>query len=301
MNQTFDHDAGCPTPPDPTHTLLVFPEENQYCLFDGGLAHGVIDSLPPGKSGGGNSDSSSSSSIPGGARATLLVNWWAAQPEGVSRMADLDVANMKLTPPAPVAAAATAARTAATALAACAEGGAASSGCDGCAAVVVAKVEAVGDGSCEELEDPVTVSAALLDSQGGGGSCMLTGAWNPQVGAVQSARRRLAPAPTCSKTSTPGALVFTSLGPCALQVDDLLQQRGIALTGAGATHAVLLVHPGLALCPIDTERLVEQQQGQQGESSGAEGGAQVHVAAALVPVAMLGTDSEGDASSDAGS
>lgn len=38
---------------------------------------------------------------------------------------------------------------------------------------------------------------------------------------------------------------------CPLQVDELLAQRGVRISGPGAADAVTIHHPGLALCPLD--------------------------------------------------
>ena len=67
-NQRFDVDQGCVVPDDPTSSTLVFPRKNSYCIFDGALGHGVLDS--------GRQD----------VRVTLLVNWWKKRPENIERM-----------------------------------------------------------------------------------------------------------------------------------------------------------------------------------------------------------------------
>jgi hypothetical protein len=63
LDQLFDQQQGCPVPSAPSKSMLVWPFKGTYCLFDGQLGHGVLDSC--------------SSSI----RATLLVNWWTGCPQ----------------------------------------------------------------------------------------------------------------------------------------------------------------------------------------------------------------------------
>ena len=52
-----------PLPDEPQKTTVVLPRANTMALFDGRLAHGVLES---------------SSRQP---RATLLINWWSYQPQ----------------------------------------------------------------------------------------------------------------------------------------------------------------------------------------------------------------------------
>ncbi len=59
--------------------MLVWPSAGAYCLFDGGLAHGVLDSAA------------------GGWRATLLVNWWTHRPRGVCELQADDLPRLGLT------------------------------------------------------------------------------------------------------------------------------------------------------------------------------------------------------------
>jgi hypothetical protein len=61
LEQLFDASAGRPTPDAPRRGALVFPRSGGYCLFDGRLGHGVLDSFDR--------------SAP---RATLLVNFWTS-------------------------------------------------------------------------------------------------------------------------------------------------------------------------------------------------------------------------------
>ena len=66
-DQIFDQKLNRPTPHNPTRSSFVFPLRNTYCLFDGRLGHGVVDSR--------NTDK----------RVTLLVNWWTNRPKLVQR------------------------------------------------------------------------------------------------------------------------------------------------------------------------------------------------------------------------
>lgn len=60
-------------PEAPLRSLLIYPETGLYCIFDGKLAHGVLESCS-------TQD-----------RSTLLVNWWRHQPQVCPDMAtDLD-------------------------------------------------------------------------------------------------------------------------------------------------------------------------------------------------------------------
>ena len=71
-----------PPPPLPT---------GSYCVFDGASGHGVLDSTPR-----------------QGTRATLLVNWWAAQPAAVKPLTAAERAERGLaSPPAAAAASVT--------------------------------------------------------------------------------------------------------------------------------------------------------------------------------------------------
>lgn len=63
IDQVFDQEAGAPVPEDPSTSCLVYPLAGSYCIFDGRLGHGVLDSFA------------------GSERATLLVNWWSHQPQ----------------------------------------------------------------------------------------------------------------------------------------------------------------------------------------------------------------------------
>lgn len=63
VDQRFDPEDGFTYPEHPDHSTLVFPAANAYCLFDGGLGHGVLDCGLD------------------GVRTTFLVNWWERRPQ----------------------------------------------------------------------------------------------------------------------------------------------------------------------------------------------------------------------------
>jgi hypothetical protein len=63
LEQLYDQQLGQPVPSAPAKSMMVWPMKGTYCIFDGQLGHGVLDSC--------------SSSI----RATLLVNWWSRCPQ----------------------------------------------------------------------------------------------------------------------------------------------------------------------------------------------------------------------------
>ncbi len=63
VDQAFDQHRGEAMPDTPVRSMLVYPENGMYCLFEGHLAHGVLESCS-------QQD-----------RATLLVNWWTRQPQ----------------------------------------------------------------------------------------------------------------------------------------------------------------------------------------------------------------------------
>ena len=66
IDQRFDNESGASHPSDPGRSVLVWPRANTFAVFDGGLAHGVLDSASQ------------------EARVTLLVNWWTRQPQVMS-------------------------------------------------------------------------------------------------------------------------------------------------------------------------------------------------------------------------
>lgn len=82
--QRFDANAGCGAPEPSRRDVLAWPTPGALLVFDGALAHGVLDSAGA------------------GVRRTLLVNWWRAQPRAVRRAtADEYTAQHKLAPPLP--------------------------------------------------------------------------------------------------------------------------------------------------------------------------------------------------------
>eukprot|EP00887_Chlorella_sp_A99_P002788 scaffold6.g2788.t1 len=240
VDQTFDAEAGCSAPPNPTQTLLVFPQAgagaraNQYCVFDGGLAHGVLDALAAPRGDACAAAAAACGSIPGGARATLLVNWWAAQPQGVECLLDADVASMRLSPPP---------------------------------AVALAAASGSPEQATTRAPDDTTSNGSQPGSSGSG-----------------PGKAAAAAVPVAQMTVDAEGLGEEGM----LMVDDLLQQRGVALTGPDAVHAVLIRHRGLSLCPVDVEGLLEQ--GDQAPT--------LHVAAALVPLDVWGSESESEGESE---
>eukprot|EP01023_Acetabularia_acetabulum_P018654 TRINITY_DN19420_c0_g3_i1.p1 TRINITY_DN19420_c0_g3~~TRINITY_DN19420_c0_g3_i1.p1 ORF type:complete len:287 (-),score=41.93 TRINITY_DN19420_c0_g3_i1:298-1158(-) len=71
LSQFYDPDEKCVYPEDPDTCGIIHPRQNSMLVFDGGMAHGVLDS-----------DSE------GDTRATLLINWWASQPDGINQAPD---------------------------------------------------------------------------------------------------------------------------------------------------------------------------------------------------------------------
>lgn len=61
--QHYDSSTGCACPEAPESCALVFPRAGNLLLFDGALGHGVLESVAPDE------------------RMTLLINWWAHQPQ----------------------------------------------------------------------------------------------------------------------------------------------------------------------------------------------------------------------------
>ncbi len=88
MQQHFDAVAGCGVPEPSRRDVLVWPSHNALLVFDGALAHGVLDSPSP------------------HVRRTLLVNWWSKQPRSVARASAADAEKHALAPPLPGIAAA---------------------------------------------------------------------------------------------------------------------------------------------------------------------------------------------------
>ena len=84
MQQRFDAEAGCGVPEPSRHDVLVWPSAGGVLVFDGALAHGVLDSA--------------STHV----RRSMLVNWWRAQPRGVQRASAEEYAGQHaLAPPLP--------------------------------------------------------------------------------------------------------------------------------------------------------------------------------------------------------
>ena len=67
MQQHFDAAQGRGVPEPSRRDVLVWPSPNALLVFDGALAHGVLDSASP------------------NVRRTMLVNWWRRQPRSVDR------------------------------------------------------------------------------------------------------------------------------------------------------------------------------------------------------------------------
>ena len=65
LDQHFDVECGRASPEQPEGCALVFPRMNNFCIFDGCLGHGVLDAPAQQR------------------RITLLINWWAEQPQDV--------------------------------------------------------------------------------------------------------------------------------------------------------------------------------------------------------------------------
>ena len=63
LQQRFDAKEGRAVPEDPDQSVLVFPQRNNFLVFDGGLGHGVLDG------------------VSGDVRMTLLINWWTHRPQ----------------------------------------------------------------------------------------------------------------------------------------------------------------------------------------------------------------------------
>ena len=66
-DQLFDNERGTAVPEEPQCSTLIAPAANSLAAFDGRLAHGVLTS--------GSA----------GLRATMLINWWTAQPQVLRR------------------------------------------------------------------------------------------------------------------------------------------------------------------------------------------------------------------------
>ncbi|KAH7619643.1 hypothetical protein Ndes2526B_g06625 [Nannochloris sp. 'desiccata'] len=67
-DQFYNQETHSTVPEDPTRSTFIFPRKNSYCLFDGRLGHGVLDT-------GCKKE-----------RITLLINWWQLKPENIDRI-----------------------------------------------------------------------------------------------------------------------------------------------------------------------------------------------------------------------
>lgn len=72
-DQFYNQETHSTVPEDPSSSTFIFPRENSYCVFDGRLGHGVLDS-------GCKKE-----------RITLLINWWQFKPENIDRIEVLGV------------------------------------------------------------------------------------------------------------------------------------------------------------------------------------------------------------------
>lgn len=100
-DQVYDHTHKRPMPDPPTQLLLVFPEAGNFCIFDGRLGHGVLDT----------------SLIAG--RQTFLINFWETRPQAIERVTPAHVEEFGFSPdpgPLPLPAADAIARCAVPAL-----------------------------------------------------------------------------------------------------------------------------------------------------------------------------------------
>lgn len=193
LDQRFDHEEGCPVPEDPTCATLVFPRCNAYCLFDGALGHGVLESGSDGR------------------RATLLVNWWAQRPAAV------------LPPPA-------------------------------CDAEAPAPPQLGNRADAVRPEEVVVERLSIGESDVGESDLLMV------CTPLRRCRCRCRCRASCgaSLSSSSSSLTFVPAAiprPLALQVDYLLQLRGLQLVGDAAVQALTIHHPGLALYPVDGEQL----------------------------------------------
>ena len=78
--QGWDQSQGCLAPAVPQRSALLFPAFGRLALFQGDLAHGVLQSGFEGK------------------RLTFLMNWWAAPPKDIRRPTPEEVISRGLSP-----------------------------------------------------------------------------------------------------------------------------------------------------------------------------------------------------------
>jgi len=67
-DQFYNEETHSTVPQDPSSSTFIFPQKNSYCVFDGRLGHGVLDS--------GCKEE----------RITLLINWWQCKPENIDEL-----------------------------------------------------------------------------------------------------------------------------------------------------------------------------------------------------------------------
>lgn len=66
IDQRYNNSLGEAVPQEPSRCVLLWPHKDAFSVFNGGLAHGVLDSSCSQK------------------RATMLINWWKSQPQAFS-------------------------------------------------------------------------------------------------------------------------------------------------------------------------------------------------------------------------
>ncbi|GAB4814754.1 hypothetical protein N2152v2_001800 [Parachlorella kessleri] len=232
VNQRYNREEQYAYPDHPDHSTLVFPAANCYCLFDGGLGHGVLDC--------GHNE----------VRTTFLVNWWAQQPEAVQRVSEEDIVRFQLT-----------------------RAGASSSlDSEELTAVEVACATSDDD------DNEATSSRSSSSSRDGSRCCSFASGACCETGMEQGVAARV---PLPSVTVCEQEVEVDGF----LTLDDLLQDRGLALSGVGAVPGIALSHPGLVLFPLE---------GSQLRASAGE----VQIGAALVPLSSLPEDSGCSSGSD---
>lgn len=319
IDQVFDSQQGRPMPDEPQRCVLAYPHAGRYLTFDGRLGHGVLGEqqarrlpcLPScgrarscrAEACGGSTQATHGSgvrqllpptpahpppmpclaadSFSRSVRATLLVNWWAHQPQAVHELSAADVAKFGWSllgdTDASNASSSAAQQPAGAPSSAdgCGRGdhGAASPGAaEERLGSVVSDLAAVQlQDSCRAVELPIQQLAVPADEQEAVlVSCQRwAGLWsthvvNPRVGRVDrclcghpACTWRLAacrdPRPSggrppvhCAACRLPAALAW--------QVDEVLRDAGVGLTGGAACSAVAIDHIGYVMCPLDAEQ-----------------------------------------------
>ncbi|KAL4441856.1 hypothetical protein ABPG77_003772 [Micractinium sp. CCAP 211/92] len=214
IDQWFDHDQCCVLPEHPAWSALVFPRVNQYCLFSGKQAHGVLESMAAPQQQQHQQQQQQGCGHQGRPvqrRVTFLVNWWAQQPQGIKRATREDVREGKLAP-------------AADGL--------------GCGPHLSTVDSSSHSSSCNAAAgDPSLASLSLEDAP----QSTAAGAGSRQEAALGVVEFVRIEAPALA----PGSV---------LPLDDLLrEQPGLELAGPGAVDALVVSHPGLTLVPLDEE------------------------------------------------